>query len=131
MLSIKNLKSGYNKSEILNDISLDVKPGEIIAIIGPNGAGKSTLLKSIFNLCEIYSGKIFFNNKNITKFQSKNAFHFYHEAGVPFDVSKNLLVQFKPLSAPCSPLLLRHKISTFAQLASDGVAIFVLDFHFH
>lgn len=67
MLTIQNLKSGYNGTEILNDINIEVKPGEIIAIIGPNGAGKSTVLKSIFNLCEVYSGKISFEGENITK----------------------------------------------------------------
>jgi len=67
MLTISSLKAGYNGIEILHGIDLEVKPGEIVALIGPNGAGKSTVLKSIFNLCEIYSGKIIFKNKNITK----------------------------------------------------------------
>jgi len=67
MLQIQKLKSGYEKSEILHEIDFQAEPGEIIAIIGPNGAGKSTLLKSIFSLCEIYSGKISFRSKNITK----------------------------------------------------------------
>jgi branched-chain amino acid transport system ATP-binding protein len=67
MLQIKNLNSGYGGTEILKDISLEVSPGEIIAIIGPNGAGKSTVLKSIFNLCDIYSGKITFEGEDITK----------------------------------------------------------------
>lgn len=66
MLSIKNLKSGYNGMEVLHEIDLEVRPGEIVALIGPNGAGKSTLLKSIFSLCEIYSGKMIFKNKDIT-----------------------------------------------------------------
>ena len=66
MLNIQNLKSGYNGMEVLHGIDFNVKSGEIVAIIGPNGAGKTTLLKSIFNLCEIYSGKIFFNNKELT-----------------------------------------------------------------
>ncbi|MFH1899867.1 MAG: ABC transporter ATP-binding protein [Patescibacteria group bacterium] len=66
MLKITNLKSGYDKMEILKGIDFEVGEKEIVAIIGPNGAGKSTLLKSIFNLCEVYSGKIEFNNKNIT-----------------------------------------------------------------
>lgn len=53
--------------QVLFGISLDVKPDEIAVLIGPNGAGKSTLLKSIFNLVDVYNGKIIFKNKNITK----------------------------------------------------------------
>jgi Fe-S cluster assembly ATP-binding protein len=43
MLSIKDLHAGVNGNEILNGITLDVKPGEVHAIMGPNGSGKSTL----------------------------------------------------------------------------------------
>jgi len=67
MLQIKNLVAGYNGMEILHGVDFNLNLGEIVAIIGPNGAGKSTLLKSIFNLCQIYSGKIFFKEKDITK----------------------------------------------------------------
>ena len=67
MLSIKNLESGYGEMQVLFGVNLDVKPKEIAVLIGPNGAGKSTVLKSIFNLIDIYHGKIIFKNKNITK----------------------------------------------------------------
>ena len=67
MLSIKGLHAGYGGNEILHGIDFEAKPGEIVAIIGPNGSGKSTLLKSIFNLCEVASGKIVFKDKDITK----------------------------------------------------------------
>lgn len=66
MLKIQKLKSGYNGMKVLHGLDLKVGLGEIVALIGPNGAGKSTLLKSIFNLCEIYSGKIIFKDKDIT-----------------------------------------------------------------
>ena len=67
MLSIKNLEAGYGKMQVLFGIDLSIKPKEISVLIGPNGAGKSTLLKSIFNLVDIYKGKIIFKNKDITK----------------------------------------------------------------
>ncbi len=52
--------------EILHEVDFEAEPAEIVALIGPNGAGKSTLLKSIFNLCQIYSGKVIFKGKDIT-----------------------------------------------------------------
>jgi len=70
MLSIKNLYSGYNKSEILHGVDIDVNPGEIVVMIGPNGAGKSTVLKSIFSLADVYNGKIIFKDKDITKLKT-------------------------------------------------------------
>ena len=58
MLIVKNLSSRYEKVKVLNDISLEVKEGDILGLLGRNGAGKSTLLKSILGLVEIVSGKI-------------------------------------------------------------------------
>jgi branched-chain amino acid transport system ATP-binding protein len=61
------MKSGYGKLQILFGVDMDIKPDKITLIIGPNGAGKSTVLKSIFNLCNIYSGKIMYKGKDITQ----------------------------------------------------------------
>lgn len=70
MLSIKGLNSGYNKSEILHSVDIEVNAGEIVVLIGPNGAGKSTVLKSIFSLADVYNGKIVFKDKDITKLKT-------------------------------------------------------------
>jgi len=67
MLSIKNLESGYGEMQVLFGVNFNIKPEQIAVLIGPNGAGKSTVLKSIFNLIDIYNGKIIFKNKDITK----------------------------------------------------------------
>ena len=47
MLDIQNLSAAYGKAMALENITLKVMPGELIAVLGPNGAGKSTLLKAI------------------------------------------------------------------------------------
>ena len=65
MLKITALESGYNQSKVLKGLDFEVMENEIVAVIGPNGSGKSTLLKSIFNLCEIYSGSVKFYEKEL------------------------------------------------------------------
>ena len=50
MLSIRNIRVFYGDVQVLWDVSLEVKSGEIVTVIGPNGAGKSTLVHAIVNL---------------------------------------------------------------------------------
>lgn len=58
MLKVKNLNTGYDKKQVLFDVSLRVRQGEIVSVIGPNGSGKSTLLKAICGLIPAWSGVI-------------------------------------------------------------------------
>lgn len=66
MLQLKNIKKSYDGVTILDDISLDIVDGEIISILGPSGSGKTTLLNLILGLTEVDSGKIIFNEEDIT-----------------------------------------------------------------
>ena len=66
MLSVENVVSGYGETTVVNDVSINVSPGEIVVIIGPNGCGKSTLLKTIFGFVKPVSGNIDFNGEIIT-----------------------------------------------------------------
>ncbi|HMN11364.1 MAG TPA: ABC transporter ATP-binding protein [Bellilinea sp.] len=65
MLKIENLCVSYHGIRALQDVSLDVKQGEIVSIIGSNGAGKSTLVRTISGLLKPDLGKIVFNGENI------------------------------------------------------------------
>jgi len=67
ILKIKNIVSGYGTSNVINDISFDIKESSILAISGRNGVGKSTLLKTIIGIVECKSGEIHFLENNITK----------------------------------------------------------------
>ncbi len=65
MLKVKNLNTGYDKKQVLFDVSLGVNQGEIVSVIGPNGSGKSTLLKAVCGLIPAWSGVIQLNGKII------------------------------------------------------------------
>ena len=67
VLAIENITAGYGKLEVLQDVSLEVCQGELIAVVGANGAGKTTLLKSIARLLTPHSGRVLFRGKNLTK----------------------------------------------------------------
>jgi branched-chain amino acid transport system ATP-binding protein len=66
MLEIKNLRSGYGAINVLWDVNLDFKEGQLTAIVGPNGAGKSTLLKTIMGLITPSQGEIVLRNKSLS-----------------------------------------------------------------
>ncbi len=67
IISVKHLTKQYQTEQAsgINDISFDIKRGEIIAIIGESGSGKSTLLKSIFGLLKTDAGEVLFNGKRV------------------------------------------------------------------
>jgi len=70
LLNIKNIDVAYDDYQVIWNISLNVKEGEIVALLGPNGSGKSTILNSISGLIKIKTGEINFNNIPIHKFET-------------------------------------------------------------
>jgi branched-chain amino acid transport system ATP-binding protein len=74
MLKIENLHAFYGKSHVLHGVSLDVYPGEIVALLGRNGSGRSTTAKAIMGLVEC-KGSLMWKGQQI---QGKQAFEIAH-----------------------------------------------------
>ena len=66
LLDIKNIDVLYDDFQVIWDISINVKEGEMVALLGPNGSGKSTILNTISNLVPHKNGSIHFDNNLIS-----------------------------------------------------------------
>ena len=66
LLDVKNINTFYGDSHVLQDMTLSVSDGEIVALLGRNGMGKSTTLKSVLGLTKPKSGRIVYQGKDIT-----------------------------------------------------------------
>jgi branched-chain amino acid transport system ATP-binding protein len=75
VLEIKDLHSGYGKSEVIRGVTLMVDEGEIVTIIGPNGAGKTTLFQTIFGFLATRKGMILFENDDLVKLPPTERVH--------------------------------------------------------
>ncbi len=106
MLIAENLNKVYNngtkKLQVLKDIDLTVKKGEILSIFGPSGAGKSTLLNLLAGLDRPTEGKVFINERDIYKLSDDERAHlrnktigfifqFYHLLG-EFSALENVML---------------------------------------
>lgn len=72
MIKIKNLKKYYGKELVINNVSLEIKKGEIYAIVGHSGAGKSTLLRCINGLENYQEGSLKVFDQEIKDLSQKN-----------------------------------------------------------
>ena len=86
MIKIEHIVKEFNSLKAVNDVSLEIKKGEIVCLIGPSGSGKSTVLRCINGLEKPESGKIYVSGElfdendkeNYTRLKSKMGFVFQH-----------------------------------------------------
>jgi phospholipid/cholesterol/gamma-HCH transport system ATP-binding protein len=87
IISVKNLKAGYGKEVVLQDINLEVESGEIRIILGESGCGRSTLLNNIIGLEQPLAGTISILNREVTANLEAFSMELKKQMGVLFQSS--------------------------------------------
>lgn len=70
MIRAENVSVSFGKLDVLKNVSLNIKPQEVVCIIGPSGAGKSTFLRAINHLEHINHGSIYIEEKLLTQYEN-------------------------------------------------------------
>src|SRR5918996_4824527 len=65
LLELRNISTNYGPVEVLRNINLEARPGEIVCLLGPNAAGKSTTLKTILAMVSPFEGEVMFEGERI------------------------------------------------------------------
>lgn len=82
-IEINGINKYFGRTKVLNDISLDIPSGQMMALLGPSGSGKTTLLRIIAGLENQNSGQLSFHGKNVTNLHARDrqvGFVFQHYA---------------------------------------------------
>ncbi|MDB4495842.1 LPS export ABC transporter ATP-binding protein [Flavobacteriaceae bacterium] len=122
ILRAENIAKSYSGRQVVKDISLEVKQGEIVGLLGPNGAGKTTSFYMIVGMIKPNSGKIFLNDEEITSYPmykraQKGIGYLAQEASIfrKLSVEDNIMsvLQFTDLSKKEQKIKLESLIEEF------------------
>lgn len=84
MIKVRNLVAGYDNTAVLEDISLEVNPQEILVVMGQSGCGKSTFLRHLIGLQKPLSGTVEIGEMNVTEMTERDYRSFCRRVGVLF-----------------------------------------------
>ena len=106
MIEIKDINKSYGALQVLRDVCVDIRQGEVVSIVGPSGAGKTTLLQIMGTLDKPDSGSIIFNGTDVLKLKGRELAHFRNRnIGFVFQFHQ-LLPEFTALENVAMPALL-------------------------
>jgi lipoprotein-releasing system ATP-binding protein len=129
----KTFRSGRGELVVFQDLSLDVRPGELIAIIGASGAGKSTLLHLLGGLDSPSAGKIYFGHQDLALLSEKELAELRNKKLGFVWQNPSLLPEFTAVENVMMPLLVRGmetgKAATIARARLDEVGLQAREIH--
>ncbi len=73
MLRLENISAGYGPVQVLYDLDLEARPGEILCLLGRNGAGKTTTMRAIMGLCDRTGGRVMLADTDISALPAHEA----------------------------------------------------------
>jgi len=118
IVRIKNLKKHFGDLEVLRDVDMEVRKGEVVVILGPSGSGKSTLLRCVNRLEEATGGEIWFEDIQITD-RKTNISKVRERIGMVFQ-QFNL---FPHLTAKGNVMLAQRKVLKRSHQEAERIAI--------
>ena len=122
MISANNISKTFNNKKVLDNVSLQVKKGEIVSIVGPSGAGKTTLLHILSTLDKADksdSSELILNNKEVIKLNEKEISSFRNsQIGFIFQFHE-LLPEFNAIENICIPGMIRGDKSKELKLKAE------------
>ncbi len=122
LIQVNHLRKSFGDLEVLKDISVDVKEGEVLCIIGPSGSGKSTLLRCINQLEYPTGGEVIYKGKNLCE-KKADVRKFREEVGMVFQKFNLFPLKTVLKNVAMAPVLTKHKNKKDAEkLAAELLA---------
>ncbi len=121
MIQVQNIFKSYGSLQVLKDVSLEIRQGEVVSIVGASGAGKTTLLQIMGTLDRPDSGTVRIKDTNITRLSERELSRFRNQnIGFVFQFH-NLLPEFTALENVCMPALIGGK--TMEQAKPEAMSL--------
>lgn len=109
MIKVQGINKSFGTLQVLKNIDLTIRKGEIVSIVGPSGAGKTTLLQIMGTLDKPDSGSVFFEGNDVTKYNDRKLSDFRNKnIGFVFQFHQ-LLPEFTALENTMIPALIGKK----------------------